>query len=76
MSETGMYPIGDDEHAAKSREQAWPWCDTCKRPAVGGAHGLRHSTSEHPFGSPKQDFDHEVTLREWWATRLRGGSNR
>lgn len=49
----------------------FPWCDTCKRPAVFSEwRGPSHSTPEHPFGLPKSldDSGHEVTMRGWWAS--------
>lgn len=67
------YPVGDDEHAARSREHGFPWCDTCKRPSVGReGEGLLHSTVEHPFGVPRalDDSGHEVTHREWFQVPL------
>ncbi|QYN41184.1 hypothetical protein K1T35_48475 (plasmid) [Pseudonocardia sp. DSM 110487] len=63
------YPIGDDEHAARSRQHGFPWCDTCKRPSVGSEWlGLVHSTVEHPSGVPKHldESGHEVTHHEWY----------
>lgn len=64
------YPIGDDEHAQRRREQRGPWCDTCKRPTVAmESFGLMHSTTEHPYGVPRHldSSDHEVTHHEWYS---------
>lgn len=63
------YPVGDDEHAASSRQHRFPWCDTCKRPSVARDDlGLVHSTTEHPFGVPPNEDDsgHDVTHAEWY----------
>lgn len=64
-------PIGDDDHAAHAREYHFPWCDTCKGPAVWDeSWGWRHTSVVSPFGSRvfEETFDHAVTAREWWAT--------
>lgn len=71
MTAQRLLPIGDDPHAVKAREQGWPWCDTCKRPAVlSEFYGLLHTSVEHPFGAPalEKNYDHAVTTSEWWAT--------
>jgi hypothetical protein len=50
------------------KTKGFPWCDTCKEPAVWReAQGLLHSTDAHPFGLPPHlDVSgHEVTTREW-----------
>jgi hypothetical protein len=62
-------PIGDDAHAARAREHRFPWCDTCKRPAVWSEHQGRalHTTAEHPFGTTARGDDHEVTMHDWWS---------
>lgn len=63
------YPIGADEHAARARQNGWPWCDTCKRPSVNSEWaGLRHTTAEHPHGVPAHldGSGHTVTHHEWW----------
>jgi hypothetical protein len=67
-------PVGDDDHAAHCREQGFPWCDTCKRPAVyREGFGNLHSTAAHPFGVPASldTSGHEVTMREWSSTLTR-----
>jgi hypothetical protein len=61
------YPIGDDVHAQRRRDQRGPWCDTCKRPTVAmEGRGLVHATAEHPYGS-WDTYDHEVTHHEWYS---------
>jgi hypothetical protein len=64
-------PAGDDEHAVYCREQGFPWCDTCKAPAVvDESTGWRHTSVEFPFGSSRfeETFDHTVTAHEWWQS--------
>lgn len=73
-------PIGDDENVVRAREAGFPWCDTCRRPAVfREGEGMLHSTPEHRFGLPRRfdDSGHEVTIHEWdaavtawWAERI------
>jgi hypothetical protein len=59
------------EEEQRRARGGFPWCDTCKRPAVWSElWGWLHSTAEHPFGVPAQldpHGDHEVTAREWYA---------
>lgn len=66
-----MAPMSPTEFDREHWEHGFPWCDTCKRPAVWSEPcGSLHSTPEHPFGLPKapDDSGHEVTMREWWAS--------
>lgn len=61
------------DHATDHFSKGFPWCDTCKRPAVFNEFkGNCHSTPEHPFGLPPEmdDSGHEVTMREWFAAPL------
>jgi hypothetical protein len=63
------YPVGDDEFTTAHRDHGFPWCDTCKGPAVFNERdGLCHSTPDHPFGVPEHldTTGHEVTASEWW----------
>jgi hypothetical protein len=63
------WPLGDDAHAEHCRRAGFPWCDTCKLPAVFmEGQGYLHSTAEYPFGvhESMDDSGHEVTTREWW----------
>jgi hypothetical protein len=49
--------------------QNFPWCDTCKQPAVWSeTFGWTHSTPEHYYGVPPRldNSGHEVTAREWY----------
>jgi hypothetical protein len=59
----------EEEFRATHFKNRFPWCDTCKQPAVfNETHGMRHSTIDHPFGVPKHldSSEHEVTMKEWW----------
>lgn len=50
-------------------DNAFPWCDTCKLPAVYNEFmGLRHSVPGFRCGLPAHlDLSgHEVSVREWW----------
>lgn len=61
-------PIGDDDNAVRARHHRFPWCDTCKRPAVfNESFGMLHSTVARQFGLPPHldDSGHDVTIREW-----------
>ena len=60
----------EEEHAAWSRENRFPFCDTCKKPAVWSeTWGWQHSTPEHVFGLPAHldASGHKVTARQWYA---------
>lgn len=55
----------------KRAEHRGAWCDVCKYPVVGVAgQGRMHITPGHPEGlDPELDkSDHEITIREWFAT--------
>lgn len=57
------------EYRVQHQENGFPWCDTCKQPAVFSEfQGNLHSTPEHPFGLPKHldQSGHEVSMRQWW----------
>ena len=69
MSDNGV-PV---EYRLQHQEKGFPWCDTCRMPAVFSEFfGNLHSTPEHPFGLPRQldRSDHEVTMRQWWGPGL------
>lgn len=56
-------------HLRKIADNGFPWCDTCKLPAVSSeALGKVHSTPGRPFGlHPERDRSgHEVTIQEWY----------
>lgn len=59
-----------EDHFAKG----FPWCDTCRQPAVWSEFfGNRHVTPEHPNGVPQRrdESGHEVTMRGWWKDEPR-----
>jgi hypothetical protein len=49
--------------------QGFPWCDVCKRGAVGHeTYGPMHVTKERPTGVhfSEDTSGHSVTMQEWW----------
>ncbi len=59
-----------DEFVKRSRDNGFPWCDTCRQPAVWReSWGMLHSTPEHMFGLPPHldSSGHKVTMSEWWS---------
>lgn len=60
--------IATQEWRLECAEKRFPYCDTCRMPAVRGLYGdLQHSSSDYPFGvpTPLDDSDHEVTITRW-----------
>ncbi|WP_143116337.1 hypothetical protein [Lentzea xinjiangensis] len=60
-----------DDQIPREAVDGFPWCDTCKQPAVWSEfNGWRHSTAEYRFGLPQHldNSGHEVTAKEWTNT--------
>lgn len=57
-------------HLRRVAKNGFPWCDTCKLPAISTeGFGRLHSTPGSPHGVyPEQDKSgHEATIKEWFS---------
>ncbi|QYN41145.1 hypothetical protein K1T35_48270 (plasmid) [Pseudonocardia sp. DSM 110487] len=64
----------DDAHAAEHFAKGFPWCDTCRAPAIyNEPFGMRHATAQHPNGVPQRldNSGHDATIRGWWNDERR-----
>jgi hypothetical protein len=66
--------MSETEWARQWIADGFPWCDTCKRPAVFNEQmGNLHVTEERRWGLyPHEDpADHRPTFREWSEQGMR-----
>lgn len=63
---TPEFPAGEDDYTRRARILGLPWCDACKKPAVGALDGTaKHSTADYPYGAPTDLYNHQASIEEW-----------